>query len=437
MLTFARSWLLAGALAASGLAVPPRFEFQPGLVLVYRVRLRAASAGAPAELLHEQILRVTCLRQDADRWLLLVDIGPIGSDAPGLARGVLMWIDRRGRRTVQPETLPALWDQRELPELWPLLPEAIDPDRRWSSPPDELGRVWTFRREGDDHIAFEVRDPAPLGSLIGRRHAGTLRFDLKRGVVRRVESRICPRAGLSERIRTTRLEWSERHDAAWLRARSAELEGWLRALRVEQRLVRDWATQPARIRSDLERIGRLWRDLLASMPDRDSPLRDLVRSRLERLERDARRWRRWAAFDRTIFGRVAAPWSLTGARGQTVRSDTDPPQVAVECFWTLRSEPSLRVLEALSRLSRGRPSVRFVAISVDREPDALTAAGPLLAGLTAVTGGVAMGPQAGPELPMIRVLDRLRRVRAILHGWRPDSAALLAELVERVQREGD
>ena len=437
MIASGRTVLLLAMLAAWAAAAPPRFELRPGQVLVYRVRLQAGPGGAAGHVLEEQILRVSCLRQDGDRWLLLIDVGPIGRDVPGLASGVLMWIDRRGRRAVQPETLGALWRHRELLELWPLLPEAIDPERRWSSPPDELGRIWTFERAGADRIAFEVRDPEPLGRLLGRLHRGTLWFDIEHARVRRVHALVRAGAAAPLHQRTTRLAWTQQQDEAWVRARLGELNAWLRALRVEQRLVRGWATRPAAIETDIPRIERLWRDLLASLPDRASPLRDLARSRLERLAGDAQRWRRWAAFDAQVFGRAAPAWSLPDARGRLVRSESDPPRVAVECLWSLRSEPSLRALAALGPLAREHPGVRFVAISVGAEPDALTSAGPLLDGVTAVAGGAAMRPQAGPELPLIRVLDRLRRVRAILHGWRPDSARLLSDLIEQVEREGD
>ncbi len=430
--------LLIMPVAAVRAAPPPRYALREAMVLSWAVELRSDGPEGHGALLEERIVRATCLRAHGDRWLVLIDAGRVGLDAPGPARGLLMWLDRRGRRTIEPETLPALPALRELLELWPVFPPAMDRQEVWQAPPDELGRVWHFRRSaGSRTIEFRVTDPTGIESCLGRIHTGTLTFDPELGVVRRVEALVRRRADGPRLRRRSRLEHVVVRDAGWLRARLSELEAWRRALRVEQRLSRGWATNPQRIGADTSRIRRLWQDLSAGLTAIDSPLRDLARSRIARLPGDIARWREIAKYNRRVFGRAAAGWSLPDATGQIVRSEIDPPRIRVECFWSIRSEPALRALVALQALKRRTPEVRFVAINLDPEPEVLRQTRPLAGMLTTLAGGPAMRPLAGATLPTLRIIDRIGRVRAVVHGWQPGDAAWFESLLRNLERDAD
>jgi hypothetical protein len=433
--------LLASPPAQAGPSLRYRLDVGDRLVYERHVQVVPLDGRAAPERYTEQ-LQLCCLsREREETLLLLADLTRIANQQVQPARGAVFKLDRRGHRRFSNEVLVRVAELEPLFETLPILPRPLEADSTWLTDPDRFGRRWRCTRaaiarpaEGPVRVDFELADPTGAAEILGQAQRGSYWFDSQAGIVVRVESESSDRSANRRTLVVTRLHTKLKQDALWCERRIAETQRFLHTLRLEDRLLEQVVTEPARVEQILPHVERLWAELILDLSrEPQSPLRRLAQGQRARLADELDGYREQAALARQWIGKEAAHWSLQTPDDETIRSETVRDRFVVECFWSASSLWSLRSFDMLRRLQEQLPAedFRIVCLNIDADAAAGRRAARLCgAGLTHVLAGAPVGGEPPRELPVFRVLDRDSRVLRVYFGWQP----ALAERISALQR---
>lgn len=425
--------LLATALlliSSSSATAAPRYILRAGERIEYR---RSVTLDAENAIPFEEIIQLYVLEATpVDSHVLAIRIrdgAPTG--------GLHFRVSDRGRFTLPEETRNRAENANDLLQLFPTLAPALDKQDAWLGEPDLFGCTLRQRRAATDASSLQVRfttdDPTGVSGFVGESAEGVYWFDTAAGLVTRWEmTRVSDR---QHRKATTRCELVGREsvDPAWLDKRRAELERFIRTQRIEDGLLDEIETQPARVENTIRRIEQVWGEYLAQPPrDPASPLRRVAEVCERRAAALAPGLRERAALAAQWLGAPAAHWSLQNTAGETVTSESVRKGVTVECFWSIASTPSLRMFAVLDRLRDERlpdpPGIVFVNLDSDVVA-ARRAAAACSHGMLTVFSGPPMDGELPATLPIVRVLDASGRVRRVHVGWRASLGQSVRDLV--------
>jgi hypothetical protein len=425
---------------ASPADAPLRYRFDVGDRLVYERRVQvAALEGASVPQRYTEQLQLWCLKREQREALILAEITRVMDDKAGPSRGAPFHVDRRGQRRFTNEVLVRIGELDALFEVLPILPATLETDPTWLSGPDHFGRRWRCtRRSGNSpnkkgvRVDFVLADPTGVPEVLGQAQRGSYWFDPQAGIVRRMESEWTDRS-TNQRIATvTRLHAQLRQDPVWCLQRLAEVERFLRTLRLEDRLLDQATTEPERIEQILPHIERLWTELAIELSGKhQSPIRRLAQTRRSFVSTTANRYREQAELAARWLDTTAAHWSLQTPDGDTIRSETMRDRIVVECFWSASSLWSLRSFELLRQLQEQLPADKFRVICLNVDADvaaARRAARSCGTGLTHVLAGPPVGGEPPRELPVFRVVDQESRILRVYFGWQPTLAEKIAPI---------
>lgn len=424
---------------------PLRYRFEPGQWLIYerQVRIEPLGIDLPPRRYTEQI-QLWCLETREDDALLLVDVMRVVGNDMEPPRGVLLRIDERGQRRLDPETLRRVPEVAValdlLPELDPALP---DGQRYWLTAADPLHRSWRLTRsnaasEVAGGVIVEVQEQDPTGVTAALRRGlaeGRLWFDPLRGRVTHLELTESDAHAAARTVSRVRLFEERSRPPEWLAARRPEAELYSRSLRSEDRLLDELTLEPERAERTLRGLDRLWLDTHASVADESSPFRRLADARRQVLRDRATLLLEHSRRARDEIGRPAAVWALPDRNGETLRSEQVRDRLCVEMEWRGDDAESLRMLPVLRAMRAGFSPRDLSIVAINTGPDlpeacrALTASEPGLVFLSAQRRG-----DPPRELPVIRVIAPDQRVRRYYLGWRPTLADDLRPLAEGAAR---
>jgi hypothetical protein len=421
--------LLLFAAAARG-DHPLQYRFAVGDRLVYERRVGTPDAPAVTEQ-----IQVTALQRTGEETLVLLELQHTADGHVEPAVGLPLHLDDSGRRRL-PEEVPArLADLDAATELLPPLPLAVDTAAFWITPTDHYGRRWRCTNRGPDaqqqghtRIEFVVEDTLGAAELLGRECAGRFWFDTAAGLVTRLEAQeLCRYDGRARRVSAV-LKQKLTHPPQWASRRAEEVPRFLRALRHEDRLLRELLTRPDDVEQTLTQLDRVWSAFRSDVDARaGSPLATLADARRQRWQMRADVLRGRAALGRRWRGQPALKWTLQDAAGRTVTSETARRGVVIECFWSAASPWGFPALEAMRQLqARAGDRARVLCYNVDDDP-ALSAAAIARsgAGLTHLLAAPLQQIEGLAELPVVRVVDAREIVREVWIGWQADYAAVL------------
>jgi hypothetical protein len=419
--------LLAGTAAA--VTEPPlRYQWHVGDWLVYERRAVTTplDADAPRQVTTEQV-QLWCLERRGGGYLMQLDVLDAAGGPASVLRGVLVELDPQGLRQ-----WPAVMRGRVLPaaaalEVVPAHRSALEPGPTWLTPPDHYGRQWRCTQGAPDaarggavRIAFETVDTTGGDALLGRSAAGAFWFDATAGHVMAVEyEERDTQAGTRTQVTVTRRH-VVRNDERWCALRVAEARRYLAALEREDRLLATLSADPARAAPLLAELEQLWvetrRDLAR---DPRSPVNLLVTARHRRLVEDVPRWRTRAARLAGWLNRPARAWTLQTADGRTLAREAFGGRRTVECFWSVASEESVRMLPRLRALARPEEAPPVLALNVDADPTAARRAAQGDDRVRHVLAEPLRRAEPLDELPVVRLLDAEGVVRRVWFGWQP------------------
>ena len=421
----------------------PRFGFQTGEHYIYQRRVRVTDLEDRPQALHTQQIQLWCLEREGDNATLLLELAAAVDGKAVSEGGLVLTVDRRGRKQMETEYATQLDGLDPLWELFPEFPDFLHTANDWTDAPDRYGRLLEYRDIGSDEefhshrrIDFEQRDPTGVAAALGRTRTGTIWMSPDLHVVsRRREQRIDPRA--DQKTESELMLYEKRAvTPEWLRLRGPEIRRYLQALngadRIRDEMLRPGGDDP-QAPADLQ---RLWRDYRVSIPpDQGSPLRRFAEAQLRRLTESGGELREQAALARRWLAAPAAHWSLQDASGQTLQSEAFRDRTTLEVFWSAESDACLRSFAPLRELAllAGDERLHIVCINVDRGLEAAqnAAAGPG-AGLTHVFAGPPVGGELPRTLPIWRVLDSDSRVLRIAFGWQPAPNELVEPFLNEV-----
>jgi hypothetical protein len=399
-------------------ATAPRYVLRAGERIDYR---RSVTLDTDNAIPFEETIQLYVLESTpVDAHLLAIRI------RDGAPTGALQFrVSDRGHFTLPEETRNRADSANDLFELFPSLAPALDNQDAWIGQPDLFGCVLRQRRTAADasslQIRFTVDDPTGVSGFVGDRAEGVYWIDTAAGLMTRWEmTRINPRQNRRATIRCD-LVGRESVGSAWLDKRRAELERFIRTQRIEDGLLEEVETQPARVEGTIRRIEHTWGEYLAQPPrDPDSPLRRVAEVCEHRSAALAPGLRERAALAAQWLGAPAAHWSLQNTAGETITSESVRKGVTVECFWSAASTPSLRMFSVLEGLRDERlpdpPSIVFINLDSDVVA-ARRAAAACARDLLSVFSGPPMEGEMPATLPIVRILDASGRVRRVHVGW--------------------
>jgi hypothetical protein len=416
-----------------------RYDLDVGDRLVYerRVRVLPLVGDSVLERYSEQV-QLYCLSRDLKEAYILSELIRVTDQRTGPARGALFHLDYRGRLRLPDEALDRVAELDPVFELFPSLPGALEPGPGWLTEPDQYGRCRRCLRAAPDaaglvRIDFVLEDPTGVAEAWGVSQRGICWFDPQAGFVRRLESEYTDRHAQRRILAVTRLYSRMQQEPLWCQRRVGEADKFLSTLRLEERLLDEITTRPARVEDNLAYVDRIWSELIEGLPSQpESPLRRVARGRQTLFRAELDRYRERAGLARQWLGATVAHWSLQTLDGETIRSETLRDRFVVECFWSADSLWSLRSLETLRRAQKTLPpeDFRVVCLNIDTDVVAARRAARLCGReLTHVLAGPPVEGEPPRELPVFRILAADSEVLGVFFGWQPRLAEKTSLLV--------
>lgn len=425
------------ALAPARADRPLSYRFEVGDCLLYERRATIAplDGAEPMRRVTDQI-EALCLERRGDEAFILLDLTRAVDGRTEPPRAVLLYFDMAGRPRWSDEIAARLDPLEPALGLFPVLPCGPQSDAGWDGPPDFYQRQWHCTSRGPDaerhqhhRIDFKIDDRLGVAEQLGQTRTGSFWFDPTGGLVTRLELDDRDR---SQNTRTTvvaALRQRSKQPADWVRRRTDEAAGFLRALRHEDLLLQDVVMRPDDLPRTQQQLDRLWSAFKSDVDLRSgSPFLVLADGRRQQLRTDAEGLRQRADLGRRWLNQPARTWSLQDLAGRTITSEQTRKGVVIECFWSGVSEPSIRALESLRRLQAeltnpNRP-VHVLCYNLDRDIEAARRAIERCGGgLTQILGGPLAEAESLPALPVVRVVDGAGIVRGLWIGWDPAYAA--------------
>jgi len=413
---------------------PLRYNFTVGDRLVYdrRAQVTDLQTGQPLRAERDQF-QLWCLARQGDEWFLLLDrVRLVPSAEAGVARGLLLNVDERGRKRIAEPLLDHLTPVETLLDLLPELRSSLAGADEWRTAPDPFEQSWRCTLLGPDpehdgciRVRFTLEDQSGVAAALGLTRQGHYWFDAQQQRLARLELQTDDVWHRRRTAVTIALSRQARNEPRWCDRRTLESQKYLNAWRFEDRLLREALDDPTLLVRNWTRVRETW---IACLRDLDrqagTPFAALAAGRLADLDRSEPLWRARASYAARWLGRTPPTWTLQDAGGQTLRSESVRQGFTVECLWDTSSLESLRAPLILRRLAGdiGERPCRVLTLNLDADlAQARRAASACASDLTTVLGAPIRVVESPDELPVFRVLGPDGAVRRVgfgcPHSW--------------------